>query len=155
MFFGGVQGVRCQSAVCFLARLLFVCFSVSWPGNPFAKAVCCVIFRGKGCALSKHCLLKAVCCIRFFVRRFRQLLPVFSILLSCLLLSTHNERTVICLLLLCTHPFGLPSPHGHLLRVSAFSCLHYFGPKRCLFVFPFGKLSLVMISLSVNFVYYY
>ena len=56
--------------------LLFACFSFCRRGNHSKSC--------RWCALSKRCLLKAVCCIVFFVRR--QLLLVFSILFSYLLL---------------------------------------------------------------------
>ena len=127
------QRKRCAfwgSTGCALSkRYLFYGTSVVWLFFPF---------RGRGthslklygCALSKRCLLKAVCCIGFFVRRQLLLRLVFSILFSYFCCCyAHNERAVTCLFLLCTFPFGLPSPHGLLFRLSALICLHCFGPK--------------------------
>ena len=59
VLFGGAQGVRCQSVVCFLARVLFVYFIFfTFRGRGIHSqklAVCCVFLGVQGCALSKRC----------------------------------------------------------------------------------------------------
>ena len=80
VLFEGVESVRCQSVIYFLARLLFVVFfPVSWPGHPFAKTVFFALSTTTSVQVKCFVLPTGFCCPGKALRQSRS----FCLVLLC------------------------------------------------------------------------